>query len=273
LGISILTLIFMKYNFKVWLLFISGILALVACNQAPQSARLEVRLTDAPGNYTEVNIDIQEVRINVSDSPNDENGWIKLQNVRAGVYNILKLTNGLDTLLADIDLPAGKVSQIRLVLGNNNSIKLKGQNTRKSLETPSASQSGLKLKINAMLQEGLTYRVLLDFDASRSIVRTGNGKYILKPVIRAITEALDSAIKGKVHPAASNPAVYVISGSDTLAGTTANPTTGVFLLKNIPAGTYKVVFDPIAEFEKRTISNVTVNNAEVKDLGTVKIDD
>jgi hypothetical protein len=263
----------MSTHFRTLILFIFGSLVWVACNQDPQSARLEVRLTDAPGNYSEVNIDIQEVRINVSDSPDDENGWIKLHSLRAGVYNLLKLTNGLDTLLADIDLPAGKVSQIRLILGKNNSIRLKGQNTRKPLETPSAMQSGLKVKINAVLQEGLTYRVLLDFDASRSIVQTGSGKFMLKPVIRAITEALDSAIKGKVNPAAANPSVYVISGSDTLAGTTANPTSGQFLLKNIPAGTYKVVFDPVADFEKRTINNVSVNNGEVKDLGTVKIDD
>ncbi|MCU0444535.1 MAG: DUF4382 domain-containing protein [Microscillaceae bacterium] len=263
----------MKINFLSYIFLILSSLGWLACNQDPKAARLEIRMTDAPGDYSEVNIDIQEIRINVSDSPNDENGWIKLQNTRTGVYNILKLTNGLDTLLADIDLPAGKVSQIRLILGKNNTIRLKGQNTRKPLDTPSAMQSGLKIQVNATLQEGINYRILLDFDASRSIVETGSGKFKLKPVIRAITEAIDGGIKGKINPVAANPAVYVIANRDTIAGTIADASTGHFLIKNLPAGTYKVAFAPVAGFENKIINQVVVNNGGIKDLGTIKIED
>jgi hypothetical protein len=51
------------------------------------------------------------------------------------------------------------------------------------LETPSAEQSGLKIKIDKNL--GFTTDSLtLDFDADKSILETGNGKFILKPVIK-----------------------------------------------------------------------------------------
>lgn len=40
---------------------------LSSCSDSEKNARLEVRLTDAPGDYQEVNIDIQEVQVHVSE--------------------------------------------------------------------------------------------------------------------------------------------------------------------------------------------------------------
>src|SRR6478735_1059200 len=88
-----------------------------------RTSHLEVRLTDAPGDYEEVNIDIQDVQVNTG---SDEGGWKSLE-INKGVYDILKLTNGLDTLLGKIELPVGRVSQIRLILGTNNTLKIDGQ--------------------------------------------------------------------------------------------------------------------------------------------------
>ena len=38
-----------------------------------------------------------------------------------GIYNLLDFTNGKDTLIADAELSGGSNSQIRLILGDNNS--------------------------------------------------------------------------------------------------------------------------------------------------------
>jgi hypothetical protein len=54
------------------------------------------------------------------------------------------------------------------------------------LSTPSAEQSGLKLQVNATLEAGVVYTILLDFDANKSIVVTGNNTYKLKPVVSII---------------------------------------------------------------------------------------
>lgn len=51
------------------------------------------------------------------------------------------------------------------------------------LQTPSAQQSGLKIKIDKDLDLDIN-TLTLDFDAEKSIVETGNGGYILKPVIK-----------------------------------------------------------------------------------------
>src|SRR5438045_2156273 len=102
--------------------------------------------------------------------------------------------------------------------------------------------------MHTTLSAGFTYKITLDFDAARSIVSTGSGAFILKPVIRSLVEAQIGSIKGMVTPVESTPAVYAIKVSgldaDTVATTYAEQTTGKFLLNGLPAGTYSVAFAP-----------------------------
>jgi len=103
-------------------------------------ARLQVRLTDAPATYDAVNIDIQKVMINTSEDTSTTQGWVELPMLHPGVYNLLDFRNGIDTVLADMEVPAGRINQIRLILGNDNSVVIDG--VEHELKTPSAQQSG-----------------------------------------------------------------------------------------------------------------------------------
>lgn len=247
------------------LVVITGI-SLFNCSSDEKTAKIEVWLTDAPADYDEVNIDIKEVSIH-SEVDGDESGWKKLE-VNAGIYNLLDLTNGLDTLLAELEVPAGKISQIRLILGNNNSLNIDGY--IHDLKTPSGQQSGIKLQVHQTLVAGITYKILLDFDAARSIVEKGNGTYSLKPVISTITEAQDGAITGVVDPIESSPTVYAIQGEDTLRSTFADEE-GKFLLRGLSAGTYTVTFEPIEGYLPTQKQDVSVSTGLVTDLGTVVV--
>src|SRR5574339_176743 len=109
------------------------------------TARLQVYLTDDPGDYEAVYIDVKDVQINVTGD--DVNGWESLQGVNAGSYDLLKLVNDEDTILADAEIPSGRLHQLRLVLGTENYVKIKNTTDLIKLETPSAQQSGLKLNI------------------------------------------------------------------------------------------------------------------------------
>jgi len=245
---------------------------LVSCNNDDNNAgtsRVEVRLTDAPGDYEEVNVDIQDVQVNPEDDNggDDDSGWVSLS-VNKGVYDLKKLTNGIDTLLGSADLPAGKISQIRLILGPNNTVKVDGHVL--PLTTPSGQQSGLKIHVKEELKDGITYKVLLDFDAARSIGARGNGDYNLKPVIRSITEALDGAIGGTVHPGGSRATVYAILGTDT-ASTSIDTLSGAFLVRGLQAGTYKVVVSPRAGYQSKEISGVNVTTGNVTSVGVVEL--
>ena len=154
----------------------------VACSKDKdtnkESTTLKIRMTDNPVVAEEVNVDIQQVRVNYN---NDTlAGWADLATT-AGVYNLLLLQGGIDTLLAVGTIPSSTVKEIRFVLGSNNTIKVAG--VTYPLTIPSGSESGLKLKINKQLN-GSVDSLLIDFDAALSIHQTGAGDYQLKPVLK-----------------------------------------------------------------------------------------
>lgn len=262
----------MKRNFLVGICLL-GALSFGACSEddeATGSARMEVRLTDAPGDYEEVNVDIQSVQIHTNEN-DDGSGWRTLDNISPGVYNLLDFSNGRDTLLAASNLPVGRVSQIRLVLGNNNSLKLKGANSTVPLTTPSGQTSGLKVKINTELRADVTYTILLDFDAAKSVVPRGNsGQYNLKPVIRAITQAVAGGIKGTVTPAAAKPGILVISAANDTTGGFADDR-GNYLIKGLAAGTYKVQFTTTTDYKNKELTNIVVTNDQITQVPAVDL--
>src|SRR5690606_16018689 len=126
--------------------------------------------------------------------------------------------------------------------------------------------------VNAVLTEGITYKVLLDFDVARSVVEKGNGTYSLKPVIRAITNPMDGAISGVIDPPAATPAIYAIAGIDTV-GSAYTDDGGRFLLRGLAPGAYTVSVSPNEEYTPKTFENVQVTVGSITDLGTVSLAD
>jgi hypothetical protein len=155
-------------------------------NPETGTAELNVSLKSSfipRSDYESVNIDIKKVSIHTSTDSTATSGWFDLM-ANAGIYDLLDFENGNDTIIAlDTLLQVQTVSQIRLILGNNNTIVESGETY--DLETPSAQTSGIKIQIHALLQPNKAYKVVLNFDTDNSIVKTGNDKYKLKPVINA----------------------------------------------------------------------------------------
>ncbi len=186
-------------------LFIVSVLSFQSCDTDDSNngtARLQLILVDAPGDFKSVNIDLIDILVNTQE---DEEGWKSLENVNTGIYDLIELTGGTEALLADVELPSGYINQIRLLLGNQNSVVFEDDDEDETndveiaLKTPSAQQSGLKLNLHADLIAGVTYIFILDCDASESVVEAGNsGNYNLKPVIRVSAEATSDAIHGRV---------------------------------------------------------------------------
>ncbi|PSL45736.1 uncharacterized protein DUF4382 [Chitinophaga niastensis] len=248
-----------------------AILFVAACSKSDNNtsgdSRLSVYLTDAPSNYDAVLIDIQDTQVNNSTDP--DNGWQSLHLLRPGVYDLLKFKNGVDTVLASVDIPAGKISQIRLILGANNSVVIGGG--AYPLKTPSAQQSGLKLNIQAQLVAGIEYKLWIDFDTKRSIVVTGNNNYILKPVIRTFAQATSGSVRGIILPPSGVNWVYAIQNMDTIATAKPDLVTGAFLISGLSSGSYTIAVDAVAPLNSRTITGVNVTIGQVSDVGTVQL--
>jgi hypothetical protein len=223
-------------------------------------AYLDILLTDTAGVYDSVVVDVQSVEIKPGQ------GASVTRPALPGLLNLPDLANGRDTLLAAGEVPAGHISQVRLILGSNNYVVIGG--TRYPLTTPSAQQSGLKLNIDAAFLPGVQYTLLLDFDAARSVVATGSGSYMLKPVIRTVSLATSGSISGSVSPAAALPATAMAcSPGDTLA--TVTDSSGNFLIRGVPSGSWTVIVIPSTPYIADTLQNVSVVTGLVTDVGQI----
>lgn len=243
-----------------------------SCSEDSESARLVVRLTDAPAKYEALYVDVEKVLVHTSEAADeDEGGWAELDMATdQEPINILELKNGVSTLLADKEIPSRKISQIRLVLGEDNSLVTEGEEY--SLNTPSAQQSGLKLKVNADLTPGIVYEILLDFDAAKSVVSTGSGKYNLKPVIRTIVEAQSGAIAGVIDPTGGMYTVYAIPAEGESFSAITDETTGEFLIQGLEPGGYTIEIRDSNDAVAKELSQVVVKLGEVNGLGTVELE-
>ena len=157
-------------------LIVSTGILLSACKKDTANSTLHIRMTDAPVALEEVNIDLIQVNVKFA---TDTTAWVAMQTT-PGIYNLLGLQNGVDTLIAQGNFPSNVVKEIRLVLGDNNSIKSDGQTY--PLTIPSGSESGLKIKVDKKLQANLE-TLLIDFDAALSVKEETDG-YKLSPVLR-----------------------------------------------------------------------------------------
>jgi len=247
----------------------STVLFISSCKKDATS-RLTVYLTDAPAEYNEVNIEVVGVQVKASSDPG-EGGWTTMpMPVSPAIYNVLEFANGMEALLSTFELPAGKISQLRLILGQNNSIVVNGVSSALPLEVPSGSESGLKFNIHADLIGGVEYKLWIDFDVLHSIVDNGAGSYILKPVIRTFTEATSGAIKGVVSPIAANATIQATNGVGILSAI-PDPVTGEFLIRGVPAGTWSVLIDGNNGYIDKTINNIIVTVGDVADIGSITL--
>lgn len=251
-----------------------------SCTEEDQSSRLIVTLVDSPGDYVAVNVDVQGVAVHVNaDALENDPGWVFLDETDAGVVNLLDYTEGTELTLYDSDFPSGMISQMRLILGTDNTVVIDASTDTEedydtvALQTPSAQQSGLKLLVNKYLEEGITYQFKLDFEAARSVIATGSGRYNLKPVIKVITTELSGAIEGEILPLEENVAVYVINDPDTVGTSYADMEHSEFLVPGIEEGSYTVSIDPgdSSNYEGKILEDVSVTTGEVTDIGTIEL--
>lgn len=151
-------------------------------NASLQAPTISIKLVDESGDFEEVNVEVVDVMIKMDDDSDDENGWISL-NSNQKVINLLDLTGGVHEVLVDkFPIPTGTLKQIRLVLGDNNTIVIKNDldiGETHHLKTPSGQQSGLKLKVDALIEEGFTYDFVLDFDVDKSVIIAGKSGILI----------------------------------------------------------------------------------------------
>ncbi len=266
-------------------LFIS--LASISCSDdktmdPENGSRVILKLVDAEGDYQQVNVEIVDIQYNSSE---EDEGW-KSFTPESGYpiqTDLTELIAGNELLLSDEVIPSGWMEQIRLVLSENNTLKLEGQDDLIPLKTPSAQQSGLKIKLNQQLDPGFSYTFILDWDVQRSVVKAGNsGQYILKPVIRANAEVNSGSISGTVvadiiddESAELFPKAGVVVGiynaQDEYVTETQTDLEGNFMVQGLSPGDYSIQIETLDYIPFVSPAPVTVTEGQITNVGTIEL--
>lgn len=263
----------------------AALLGLAGCSksdsESANSSKLEVRLIDAPGDFSGVVLDVRQIEVHLKEE-NDPNGW-KMLNFSPQAINVLDYVNGRSALLVNDDFAPGDLKEIRLILGPDSYV-IGRDGLQYALKTPSGQTSGVKLKLEkCTLKARETFQLLLDFDVAKSIVERGNWRvgndkkerYLLKPVIRVVAQDIRGGLRGSVNPTAARPRILAIRasilGPDTVS--TAADASGAYQINGLPAGIYRVEFFPSTvaptgqpAYNTVVRSGIVVTNDQVTDL-------
>jgi hypothetical protein len=272
-------------------LAITASVALTACsksaNQAEVSDEVSIYLTDDAGPFDNVFVDIRYVEVKVQEGyenrehegdkedddddhfdDNDKDGdndnkskdqfgkWDTLS-IRPGVYDILKLRNGVDTLFAKGRVK-GRVRKIRLTLGRENSVVLAGT-TYPVLLHPAVNNYVYIRTLNRH-HENIGAKHIgfwVDFDVSSSIIKDGN-RFYLRPLIKPFCEKQFGKVQGKVVAADMHTFVKMYNAKDS--GAAIPEKSGEFKIRGLNEGTYKAKFVGVSATR---LVDTTINDIKV----------
>jgi hypothetical protein len=245
----------------------------VSASKKPTATKIYLTDHQTPV-FDSIFIDIQRLEIKVEDDSISNEGWVELP-IRTGIYNILKLRNGIDTLFASGILPGTNIRKIRLTLGTRNSAMKNSQVF--PLELKNEDRQVVAELNSSNFEFGPNGEILfwIDFDASRSIQEdnsgSGNGNgYRLRSHISVFSRQHSGRIEGRVLPLQADALVMAINGTDTTMSV-PDDGNGEFRIVGLRAGTYRLFYNGQNGYMDTTINNVIVINGEDTHVSNVTL--
>jgi len=192
------------------------VLSVAGCVQGPQggapgagTGRAVFTLADAAadmGAISSVKVTVDSVMAH-----NAAQGWVTVSSVPK-TYDLLQLNaTGKQVLLADVQLQPGTYEQVRLVISK---VMVTDDTGEHEAKLPSGD---LKIVGGFDVAANTTSAVMFDFIADESLHVTGNGEYIMAPVIRLQTvenASVDASDENDVEVAGGRVKTDVKVGMD-----------------------------------------------------------
>jgi hypothetical protein len=172
------------------LLLIVGATAIGAgcdSNVSAKEGTIEVRVTDAPPqrNVTEINVTLSNIQVHKTGSETDgDGGWITVIS-DPQPFDLIKLKDlGAEEILGEAVIDIGRYNQIRMDVEFVDAV-IDGETVETGVDLPSGK---LKIIGSFTIEVDTITVLLIDFDADKSLVFTGQGKVIFKPVVKLSIE-------------------------------------------------------------------------------------
>lgn len=162
-------------------------------DSSPRPPKLQVVLTDAPGDFDAVWVNIASVAV-------ESAGEWKMLAETPQRFDLLTLQNDVTAALGDAELEPGTYGQLRLMV-DSASVVVDG--TESPLQIASGAQTGIKINLDQAIEPDTTYALTLDFDASKSVKTTGQG-FLMTPVIM-VKDFTATPMPAPEEPSSSDP--------------------------------------------------------------------
>jgi hypothetical protein len=187
-----------------------------------------------------------------------------------GVYNLLELRNGLDTVLAQSNINSGVIRYIKLSLGDSNYVVLR-DSTIKPLKFHGWFDSTIYIPVGNGFMDRYASgrsRCWLDFDLGRSIIPFGRDLW-LHPYVRCFIQSNTGALEGVVLPTDAQAAIAATSSADTATAVPSGD--GEFMIRGLQAGNYTLKIVSSNGYADSTINNINVSAGRATDIGVIKL--
>ncbi|GGB04962.1 DUF4382 domain-containing protein [Puia dinghuensis] len=289
-----------------WLAATTGaaaVLLFFACNKQNSSnsnpnipagkSQVNMYMTDGPGDFFKVLIDIRQISIEIDtaskqkDADHDDEWddnfdgehrdadhksviWDTL-NIKAGVYDLLALRNGVDTLLATGVFPTGKIVKIKITIGSDNTVYIDSTN-HFTLHFP-GSDSTHTFTINVRREDvddlsDNDFKMWIDFNVDRSIF-FGDGEFFLEPFLQVFNDETGAKVYGTVLPEGEGALVTGYMGTDTIYAIPFDE--GSYKFRNVPTGTWSFNFKGRDGYKDTTITGIKVDSMASVKLPTITL--
>jgi len=218
-------------RFRLSTLFLALLIAFTGCDSADNNSgdagTLRVLLTDAPGDFLQAVVTIDEIYLQTDGGDDDPEDGRTILSDESVTVDLLTLQNEVLAIVEDEAVPAGTYNQLRLVIsggfieveGDDGGSTIyassddyaaeQGVEAEGRLQMPSYASSGLKIVLPNEIADIDSDEniVLIDFDVAESFGReAGNsGMWVMRPVVRATdlsftgTAALSLALEDGVE--------------------------------------------------------------------------
>jgi hypothetical protein len=287
-----------------WLAAVLGsaaVLLIFACNKNNSSnsnpnipkgqSQVSLYMMDGPTSFAKVLIDIRQVTVEIDtattqSAPDEDDQWDDnycgfhrtssnksviwdTLNITPGVYDLLSLRNGTDTLLASGLYTTGKIIKIRITLGSDNTVYTDSTTYYPLVvfgPNPYFTINVARTDVNDVTNN--QFEMWLDFNLQRSVF-FWNGEFLLNPFITVFNDKVTAKVEGIVLPPGAGAAVIGISGTDTIYAVPFY--NGQYEFRNVPAGTWSFDFKGTNGFQDTTIANIQVDSMKTVKLPTITL--
>jgi len=299
----------MRLKRNIWLGFLGLALTsaaiITACNKETSAGsgstpagmqKVTVSLNDDPiPGLTSVIVDIQYVEVKVDTGKehhedhfydNDREGdddhggnrdhhhgdhfgkWDTLS-ITPGLYDLLKLKNGTDTLIASGFSHIGKITKLRITLGSNNSITI---DSTKTFPLPICDgKPYVYANIRSSSIDSLSgdqFAIHLDFNVGKSI-EFEDSQFCLRPNLKSYCKKSSGSVEGRVLPAEAMASVMIYNNTDTAFAIPEHE--GEFEVRGLTQGSYSVLYKALTPYKDTTLVDIQVSDGMETKLPTITL--